>query len=281
MSIVSGGTYQEPIPSWNNSNGPTAVPTLPARGIKRHTSTECSFPRQQQADCNNMLLADNNAAAVSNNIERLQTMHECSIHSLPLNANMSQDVVDSSVIVKNNHHLPLPAAVADINVNRVHSAAVAADIKCMPWFHGMISRDMAEQLLQPRKDGLFLVRESTNFPGDYTLCVCWQNKVEHYRVKYHDRQLTIDDEEFFENLNQLVEVSGSRAIIVQGLLTCLSSDCSTTRRTRTGCARSWCSACLRTPSSTTDGRMILIRKTFCVCKSKRSSAWMPNNLKTV
>lgn len=69
----------------------------------------------------------------------------------------------------------------------------------------MISRETAEQLLHPRRDGLFLVRESTNFPGDYTLCVCYQNKVEHYRVKYHDRQLTIDDEEYFENLYQLVE----------------------------------------------------------------------------
>lgn len=54
-------------------------------------------------------------------------------------------------------------------------------------------------------DGLFLVRESTNFPGDYTLCVCFQNKVEHYRVKYHDGNLTIDDEEFFENLKKLIE----------------------------------------------------------------------------
>lgn len=75
----------------------------------------------------------------------------------------------------------------------------------LPWFHGKISRDQAEQLLQPRTDGLFLVRESTNFPGDYTLCVCFQNKVEHYRVKYHDRKLTIDDEEFFENLEKLIE----------------------------------------------------------------------------
>lgn len=32
------------------------------------------------------------------------------------------------------------------------------------------------------------------------------SKVEHYRVKYKDNQLTIDDEEFFENLAQLVEV---------------------------------------------------------------------------
>lgn len=125
--------------------------------------------------------------------------HECSIQNHPVN-NMNQDVVDS-ITIKNT----IPNYVPDVNVNRVHSPT-ENNIKSMPWFHGMISRDTAEQLLQPRLDGLFLVRESTNFPGDYTLCVCWQKKVEHYRVKYHDRQLTIDDEEFFENLNQLVEV---------------------------------------------------------------------------
>jgi c-src tyrosine kinase len=75
------------------------------------------------------------------------------------------------------------------------------------WFHGSITRDEAEYLLQPREDGLFLVRESTNFPGDYTLCVCFQGKVEHYRVKYLDKKLTIDDEEYFDNLGQLVIVS--------------------------------------------------------------------------
>lgn len=78
-------------------------------------------------------------------------------------------------------------------------------LNAMPWFHGSISRDEAETLLQPREDGLFLVRESTNFPGDYTLCVCFQGKVEHYRVKYLDNKLTIDDEEYFENLGQLVQ----------------------------------------------------------------------------
>ncbi|XP_055375144.1 tyrosine-protein kinase CSK [Condylostylus longicornis] len=77
-------------------------------------------------------------------------------------------------------------------------------LNAMPWFHGSISRDEAEHLLQPREDGLFLVRESTNFPGDYTLCVCYQGKVEHYRVKYLENKLTIDDEEYFENLGQLV-----------------------------------------------------------------------------
>lgn len=73
------------------------------------------------------------------------------------------------------------------------------------WFHGKITREEAENLLKPRTDGLFLIRESTNFPGDYTLCVCFQNKVEHYRVKTKSGKHTIDDEEFFDNLEKLIE----------------------------------------------------------------------------
>ncbi|RXG53941.1 Tyrosine-protein kinase CSK [Armadillidium vulgare] len=76
----------------------------------------------------------------------------------------------------------------------------------MGWFHGGISREEAEKLLTPREDGFFLVRESTNFPGDYTLCVCFQDKFEHYRVildKY--KKLTIDDEEDFDTLPSLIE----------------------------------------------------------------------------
>jgi c-src tyrosine kinase len=77
----------------------------------------------------------------------------------------------------------------------------------MPWFHGKISREEAERLLRPSdsKDGLFLVRESTNFPGDYTLCVVFQQKVEHYRIIARQNQLTIDEEESFDTLGRLVE----------------------------------------------------------------------------
>ncbi|XP_077988655.1 tyrosine-protein kinase CSK-like [Glandiceps talaboti] len=78
-------------------------------------------------------------------------------------------------------------------------------ISAMPWFHGNITRDQAEKLLTPKEDGLFLVRESTNFKGDYTLCVCFGNKVEHYRIIYKHNKMTIDEEEFFETLTQLVE----------------------------------------------------------------------------
>ena len=74
------------------------------------------------------------------------------------------------------------------------------------WFQGKITREDAESLLIPRDDGLFLIRESTNFPGDYALCVCFNQRVEHYRVIYNDHKLTIDEEEFFDTLVQLVEV---------------------------------------------------------------------------
>lgn len=50
------------------------------------------------------------------------------------------------------------------------------------------------------------MRESTNFPGDYTLCVSCDGKVEHYRIIYKNGKLTIDEEAYFENLMQLVEV---------------------------------------------------------------------------
>ena len=75
------------------------------------------------------------------------------------------------------------------------------------WFHGKITREQAERLLCPPETGLFLVRESTNYPGDYTLCVSCDGKVEHYRIMYHASKLSIAEEVYFENLMQLVEVS--------------------------------------------------------------------------
>ncbi|XP_076443663.1 tyrosine-protein kinase CSK-like isoform X2 [Babylonia areolata] len=78
-------------------------------------------------------------------------------------------------------------------------------LHAMPWFHGKITRQEAEELLKPREDGLFLIRESSNYPGDYTLCVCHMDKVEHYRILYRENQLTIDEEGFFRTLDDLVK----------------------------------------------------------------------------
>ena len=90
---------------------------------------------------------------------------------------------------------------------------------CCRWFHGKITRQQAEELLKPREDGLFLIRESTNYPGDYTLCVCHAGKVEHYRILYRENQLTIDEEGFFRNLDELVKVNCTG----QGLNRCFLS----------------------------------------------------------
>lgn len=84
---------------------------------------------------------------------------------------------------------------------------MTSDLVSSSWFHGKITREQAERLLCPPETGLFLVRESTNYPGDYTLCVSCDGKVEHYRIMYHASKLSIDEEVYFENLMQLVEVS--------------------------------------------------------------------------
>lgn len=75
----------------------------------------------------------------------------------------------------------------------------------MPWYHGKISRIDAENLLSNSGQGHFLVRESNNYPGDYTLCVYSDGKVEHYHIIYKNNRLTIDEEGYFENLLKLVE----------------------------------------------------------------------------
>ncbi|KAJ7385313.1 hypothetical protein OS493_016388 [Desmophyllum pertusum] len=93
-----------------------------------------------------------------------------------------------------------------IPYNYVEENKRAVKLHAMPWFHGKITREQAEALLTPYEDGLFLVRESHNFQGDYTLSVCGGSRLEHYRVRYmDDSKLTVDDETYFENLTKLVE----------------------------------------------------------------------------
>jgi len=77
----------------------------------------------------------------------------------------------------------------------------------MAWFHGKISRELAETLLTPREPGLYLVRESTNYPGDYTLCVCSEEIgiVDHYRIQGKDGKITVDEETFFDSLEALIK----------------------------------------------------------------------------
>ncbi|CAH2049386.1 unnamed protein product, partial [Iphiclides podalirius] len=104
----------------------------------------------------------------------------------------------SDVLVNSSAQNPPSAATRLVNMTQ------------WPWHHGAISRERAEALLSGSPDGVFLVRESTNFPGDHTLCVRFRGRVEHYRVKWatapesQTQRLTIDDEEFFDTMTDLI-----------------------------------------------------------------------------
>lgn len=76
----------------------------------------------------------------------------------------------------------------------------------MPWFHGNITREQAEFVLKDLPEGSYLMRESTHYPGDFTLCLKSESKVENYHIKIiNDHKFTIDDENFFLNLIELVQ----------------------------------------------------------------------------
>ena len=101
---------------------------------------------------------------------------------------------------------------------------MAVDDQKMPWFHTRIDREQTERsvihsmhsrvvyrLLRGRSNGTFLIRNSTNFPDGYTLCVSFNSKVEHYRIYLtSNNQYSCDHDEFFDNLIQLVSVSRSK-----------------------------------------------------------------------
>uniref|UniRef100_A0A8C8BFB3 Tyrosine-protein kinase n=1 Tax=Otus sunia TaxID=257818 RepID=A0A8C8BFB3_9STRI len=78
-------------------------------------------------------------------------------------------------------------------------------LSLMPWFHGKISGVEAVQELQPPEDGMFLVRESVRHPGDYVLCVSFGKEVIHYRVVHEENTLSIDSQQYFSNLIDMIE----------------------------------------------------------------------------
>ncbi|KRX50601.1 Tyrosine-protein kinase CSK, partial [Trichinella murrelli] len=101
-------------------------------------------------------------------------------------------------------------------VKTMHSGEETSD---SPWFHGSISREETNRLLTHKPDGTFLIRESTNYPGDFTLCIAFNGKVEHYRLMqclfdkfvnksniifHQNNMLTCDHEGFFQSLQLLV-----------------------------------------------------------------------------
>lgn len=76
-----------------------------------------------------------------------------------------------------------------------------------PWFHGLLGRHAASTLLRANpNEGVFLVRESENRPGQYALSVCHQGgELRHYPITLADGQYYISDRHKFCSVKELVE----------------------------------------------------------------------------
>lgn len=76
------------------------------------------------------------------------------------------------------------------------------------WYHGWCRRAEVEQLLRSGPDGVFLVKNSTEFPGDLTLCLYKGGAVEYFRVRRCEvgrNRVTLDNQTFFSDVESLVE----------------------------------------------------------------------------
>ncbi|XP_047434567.1 breast cancer anti-estrogen resistance protein 3 homolog isoform X2 [Mugil cephalus] len=94
------------------------------------------------------------------------------------------------------------------------------DLRSHAWYHGPLSREAAESLLE--RDGDFLVRDSSSAPGDYVLSSFWKNGPMHFKVirvvlrpkKGYSRELFQFEEDRFDNVPALIRfyVGGRRPI---------------------------------------------------------------------
>ncbi|CAL8280374.1 tyrosine-protein kinase SYK isoform X2 [Gadus morhua] len=94
----------------------------------------------------------------------------------------------------------------------------------MPWFHGKISREDSEPLLQngPRINGRFLIRQRD--ASSYALCLLHEGQAMHYRIdKDSSAKLSIPEGRKFDTLWQLVEHYSYKP---DGLLCVLTQPCS-------------------------------------------------------
>ena len=97
----------------------------------------------------------------------------------------------------------------------VEAAGGGADLNAQlagyGWFHGKMGRDQAEKTLLAASegDGTFLMRESDNRPGTYTLSVKFGDKVSHFKI---DGQYEVNGR-FFESLPAIVEAYEASPIV--------------------------------------------------------------------
>ena len=72
------------------------------------------------------------------------------------------------------------------------------------WYHGWCRKTEVEQKLKEGPQGLFIVKNSTEFPGDLTLCVAYRGEVLYFRVRREGSSYTIDNKELFKDVRNIL-----------------------------------------------------------------------------
>lgn len=75
------------------------------------------------------------------------------------------------------------------------------------WLHFTPSKKVIQQRLaeQGLGDGLFLVRTSRRFSGEYMLALCHGGQAHNYRIRFAEGQFSLDKTRFFSTLPELVD----------------------------------------------------------------------------
>lgn len=88
----------------------------------------------------------------------------------------------------------------------IHKRTKNENLITQPWFYGKIAKEMLSDIFAVHcENGSFLVQDSFTRPGEYTLCISFNGKVQRYPIIRKCKSYTIDDEVHFNSLTRLVE----------------------------------------------------------------------------
>nr|XP_009935904.1 PREDICTED: proto-oncogene vav [Opisthocomus hoazin] len=79
------------------------------------------------------------------------------------------------------------------------------DLSVYPWYAGLMERGEAEQLLMPRSDGAFLVRQRVKDAGEFAISIKYRGEVKHIKVMTAEGLYRVTEKKAFKGLVELVE----------------------------------------------------------------------------
>jgi len=80
-----------------------------------------------------------------------------------------------------------------------------SDLNTAVWYHGKITRNQAQSLLDSGIHGSFLIRESESIPGSWSISLRDRDTVYHYRIMRVDSLFHISPNHRFHSLTELVQ----------------------------------------------------------------------------